>query len=159
MPPAFRRLLAVLLMPLAASCASLRGKAGPAPAATRAEPENQLVGLIEMVNPEQEFVLIRCEVVPVLPREAELTTLGADGSEASLVLTPERKGRHLTADIRSGRPQVNQFVFYRAGSAPETAPEPPPAAPPPARPPGLPGMPSLPSLPGLPPGFEPPPGP
>ena len=155
-----RRLLVLLLLPLATSCSSLRfGKAKPAADTAPEGPTEVLVGTIELVNPEQDFVLIRCEVIPVLPDRAELTAVGLDGSESKLVLAPERKGRHLTADIRDGQPQLRQLVIYRRGpasapaspAAPE-APTPPEAPTAPAAPPAPAG---LPSLPGLPPGYLP----
>ena len=152
-----RCLLLCLLLPLATSCASLRfGKAKPAADTAPEVPAEVFIGIIELVNPEQDFVLIRCEVIPVLPAGAELTAVGADGSESKLVLAPERKGRHLTADIRDGHPQLRQFVVYRrspGASASPTTPATPdaPSTPPlPAAPP-MPG--GLPALPGLPPGY------
>ncbi len=161
MPRALRRLILLLLLPAAASCSSLRfGKRTSRDTPPPAEPVEVYVGTIELVNPEQDFVLIRCEVVPALPDAAELTAVTADGSESRLVLAPERKGRHLTADIREGRPQVNALVYHlrKPGSAPPASAKPaatPPLAPPSA-PGGLPVLPALPSLPGLPPGYTPP---
>lgn len=155
-----RRLLLLLLLPLATSCSSLRfGKTKPAADTPPEAPAEILVGTIELVNPEQDFVLIRCEVIPVLPDRAELTAVGADGSESKLVLTPERKGRHLTADIREGSPQLRQLVIYQR--SPSSAPASPAAPEAPATPaaPASPPMPGgLPSLPGLPPGYLPSPG-
>jgi hypothetical protein len=155
-----RRLLLLLLLPLATSCASLRfGKAKPTANPAAEAPAEVFIGTIELVNPEQDFVLIRCEVIPALPAGAELTAVGADGSESKLVLAPERKGRHLTADIREGRPQLRQFVVYRR--SPSSAPAGPitPEAPATPAAPAAPPMPGgLPSLPGLPPGYLPSPG-
>lgn len=155
-----RRLLLLLLLPLATSCASLRfGKPKQAADTTPETPAEVFVGTIELVNPEQDFVLIRCEVIPVLPDQAELTAVGADGSESKLVLAPERKGRHLTADIRDGSPQLRQLVVYRrspsSASPSPAAPEAPATPTPPAAPPSPAG---LPTLPGLPPGYLPSPG-
>lgn len=154
-----RRLILLLLLPLATSCASLRSdKSKAKPAADPSPPTEILVGMIELINPEQDFVLIRCEVVPSLPAGAELTALAADGSVSRLVLAPERKGRHLTADIREGRPQLRQLVVYRR--APDSPPTDSPAQPatpdPSAQPTLAPPMPGvLPTLPGLPPGYLP----
>ena len=155
-----RRLLLLLLLPLATSCAALRfGKTKPAADTAPEAPTEVLVGTIELVNPEQNFVLIRCEVIPVLPDRAELTAVGTDGSESKLMLAPERKGRHLTADIREGSPQLRQWVIYRR--SPSSAPANPavPEAPTtPAAPTTPPAPAGLPSLPGLPPGYLPSPG-
>lgn len=161
MPSALRRLILLLLLPAAVSCSSLRfGKRKSQDKTPPAEPAEVFVGTIELVNPEQDFVLIRCEVVPFLPDTAELIAVAADGGESRLVLAPERKGRHLTADIREGRPQVHALVYHfrKPGSAAPTSATPaatPPSAPP-AAPGGLPVLPGLPSLPGLPPGYTPP---
>ncbi len=157
-----RCLLLCLLLPLVTSCASLRfGKAKPAATTLPEAPAEVFVGTIELVNPEQDFVLIHCEVIPVLPAGAELTAVGADGSESKLVLAPERKGRHLTADIRDGHPQLRQLVVYRRNSGAAASPTTPATPDAPATPatPAAPPMPGgLPSLPGLPPGYLPSPG-
>lgn len=152
-----RRLLLLLLLPLATSCASLRlGKTKPAAKPPPEAPAEIFVGTIELVNPEQDFVLIRCEVIPVLPAGAELTAVAADGSESRLVLAPERKGRHLTADIREGRPQLRQFVVYRRSADTPSAPISPAPPDTPAALPAAPPLPGgLPSLPGLPAGYLP----
>jgi hypothetical protein len=153
-----RRLLLLMLLPLATGCASLRfGKTKPTAGTPPEAPAEVFVGTIELVNPEQDFVLIHCEVIPVLPDRAELTAVGLDGSESKLVLAPERKGRHLTADIREGQPQLRQFVVYRRSpaSTPATTPTAPNAPAEPAAPAAPHAPAGLPSLPGLPPGYLP----
>lgn len=126
---------------LLAGCSlAKRDRPKPEPAGTR----TTLVGIVEMVNPEQNYVLIRCEQVPVLAAGTPLVALDASGAEAALTLSPERKGRYLTADIRSGQPQVSNLVLHRTSassepaSAPATSPEsavaPPTAVPPPTSP-------------------------
>ncbi len=123
---------------LLAGCSlAKRDRPKPAPAGTR----TTLVGIVEMVNPEQNYVLIRCDQVPVLAAGTPLVALDASGAEAALTLSPERKGRYLTADIRSGQPQVSNLVLHRTSASPEPAsapaasPEsavPPPTAVPPS---------------------------
>lgn len=84
-------------------------------------PKTTLIGIVEMVNPEQNYVLIRCEQVPALGAGAELVALDATGVESKLKLTPERKGRYLTADITNGSPKVANLVIYKtSGNAPLT---------------------------------------
>lgn len=111
----FRSLFLGLL--LAGCSLAKRDRPKPEPAGTR----TTLVGIVEMVNPEQNYVLIRCEQVPVLAAGTALIALDASGAEAALVLSPERKGRYLTADIRSGQPQVSNLVLHRTTASPATA--------------------------------------
>lgn len=114
---------------LLAGCSlAKRDRPKPAPAGTR----TTLVGIVEMVNPEQNYVLIRCDQVPVLAAGTPLVALDASGAEAALTLSPERKGRYLTADIRSGQPQVSNLVLHRTSASPESAVPPPTAVPPPS---------------------------
>lgn len=156
-----RRLLLLLLLPLATSCGSLRfGKTKPVAKPAPEAPAEVFVGTIELVNPEQKFVLIHCDVIPVLPDRAELSAVSADGNESRLVLAPERKGRHLTADIREGTPQLRQLVIYRRSPSSVPATPAAPATPAvPANPAAPPAPAGLPALPGLPPGYLPTPPP
>lgn len=112
------------------------------------------IGTVQMVNPEQEYVLIRCEQLYNLPPGTEVTAISPEGKPALLKLTPERKGWFWTADIQEGSPETGHVVFYRKNGA--ALPDMPtqPAAPAPVS--GYPQPPSLglPSLPGLPMGFE-----
>lgn len=75
------------------------------------DPKVTLIGIVEMVNPEQNYVLIRCEQLLAIGPGTELTALDATGSISKLKLTPERKGRYLTADIVSGHPRVMNLVM------------------------------------------------
>jgi hypothetical protein len=95
-----------LLLP---SCGLLKKKQKPAPTA----PKNALIGIVEMVNPEQSYVLIRCDQTSMLPAGTELVVVDPAGEESSVRLTPERKGRYLTADIHSGQPKLGSFVVHR----------------------------------------------
>jgi hypothetical protein len=107
-----------------------------------------LLGMVEMVNPEQNYVLIRCDQMPALADGTQLTTLGADGSKATLLLTPERKGRYLTADIKEGQPAVNHLVLLPKSSLPPPPAVTEPSAP--VQPPTHPGRTQLPILPDIP---------
>ncbi len=100
-------------------------KGGPVGQAT-------LIGMIEMVNPEQNYVVIRSDAPPSLPAGTELLGLGADGSKSKLVLSPERKGFYLTADIKEGNPVVSNLVLLpRENLEPKAEPPPPSSTPPP----------------------------
>lgn len=84
-----------------------------------------LIGIIEMVNPEQNYVLIRCEQMPSISAGTELSALSSDGKKTKLILTPERKGHYLTADIKEGVPEVRNLVLLSPSSLPTpAAPEP-----------------------------------
>jgi hypothetical protein len=127
-------------------CVGCVSKKKPAPEPTR---KSTLIGIIEMVNPEQNYVLIRCDQVPALSPGTELTALSADGRKAKLLLTPERKGHHLTADIKEGVPEVSHLVLLAYSEAPApTAPTPvvTPALPNTGRAPAM-TMPTLPDIP------------
>ncbi|MEN3940771.1 hypothetical protein WJU23_05710 [Prosthecobacter sp. SYSU 5D2] len=105
-----------LLLP---GCGLFKKEEKPAPTG----PKTTLIGVVEMVNPEQSYVLIRCEQPPLLPTGTELVAVDPAGGESSIRLTPERKGRYLTADIKSGQPKVGSFVMHRTtGDAPVNTP-------------------------------------
>jgi hypothetical protein len=116
------------LIPLLAGCDMLKSnRAETKPEQTPAGGGQALIGMVEQVNPEQRYVLIRCEQVLGLPAGTELTALDASGAKSRLVLTPERKGYYLTADIKEGSPQVNNLVMYRSASSAAAASQPQPA--------------------------------
>lgn len=119
--------------------AKVKNKKG-APAAEVSQGE--IIGVIEMVNPEQKYVLIRCDHLPTFPTGTELTSTDAMGTPSKLSVTPEHKGYYLTADIKSGSPQVANLVTHQksphASSAPKTTPAAPAAPAPPASPPPIP---------------------
>lgn len=87
-----------------------------------------LIGLIALVNPEQKFVLIQTEGAPTMPVGHTLNALDATGSTSELIITPEKKGTYITADIKSGNPRIGNLVMYRPqkqGTAtPPTTPSP-----------------------------------
>lgn len=136
-------LLFSMLSCLLCSCGLFKRKEEPKPTG----PKTTLVGIVEMVNPEQNYVLIRCEQVPALGPGTELIALDATGVESKLKLTPERKGRYLTADITGGQPKVMNLVIYRtSGAETPTVPTAPVPAPVP-----MPEVPPIPLEPGVPP--------
>ncbi|MBE7496540.1 MAG: hypothetical protein HS117_16475 [Verrucomicrobiaceae bacterium] len=86
----------------------------------------RLIGVIEMVNPEQNYVLINCEQRHHLPAGTELIVLDATGGKSKIVITPERKGNYLTADIKEGMPAVSSLVLLKLRES-DTLPAPPAA--------------------------------
>lgn len=75
--------------------------------------EFKMVGLVEMVNPEQSYVLINCDQRMNLPAGTELIAQNTDGTRVKLKVTPERKGNYITADIQEGVPQVRDLVLQQ----------------------------------------------
>jgi hypothetical protein len=144
---------ALLLLASLLLIAGCKSKARPKP-----EPTGQatLIGIIEMVNPEQNYVLIRCEPMPSILPGTELVALSSNGTKSKLVLTPEKKGYYVTADIKEGHPEVHHLVLVQRSQVPVTDPlaaaVSDPAATTPAAPArSIPYQP-LPSLPGFTPG-------
>lgn len=92
--------------------------------------EAKVIGVIEMVNPEQNYVLINCEHQVDIPAGTEIISQGVNGTNGKLKVTPERKGNYITADIVEGSPQVRDLVIYKVESSfepeqpaqPQTAP-------------------------------------
>jgi len=86
--------------------------------------EAKVIGVIEMVNPEQNYVLINCEQRLNIPAGTEIVSQCADGSKTKLKVTPERKGNYITADITEGVPQLRDLVLYKIkpGEVPAPAP-------------------------------------
>jgi len=84
-----------------------------------------LVGIVELVNPEQQFVLIKAQPGISLPPGHSLMALDATGALSELVISAERKANHVTADIKSGNPRVGNLVAY----LPKNQTNPSPSAP------------------------------
>lgn len=123
------------------SCGSLRKKGPEAVKGTENAPggPTYLIGLVELVNPEQKFVLIRTETKVAIPAGHSLIAIDATGAQTKLKVSPETKQNFLTADIADGTPRVGNLVIYRPGqqgtaagpqSAPGAAVAPPVEAPP-----------------------------
>jgi len=92
--------------------------------------EAKVIGVIELVNPEQNYVLINCEQRLNIPAGTEIVAQGPGGAKTKLKVSPERKGNYITADITEGVPQLRDLVLYQVkpgelpaapGSAAETA--------------------------------------
>ncbi len=94
-----------------------------------------VIGMIDMVNPEQRFVLIRMATTLAIPPGTELSTTTQKGEAVKLKVSPEHKGSFLTADILSGNPERQNVVLYQ----------------PPGPQPATPGSPALPGAAPLPP--------
>lgn len=135
-----------LLTCILAACAS-KPESKPKPTG-----QSTLIGMVEMVNPEQNYVLIRCDQVLSLNAGTEVTALRSDGHKSKLVLTPERKGYYLTADIKEGQPAVSDLVLIQSGNLPtkEASLPPSPAAPVQPSAPGSSGSFTMPLLPEIP---------
>lgn len=109
-----------------------------------------LIGIIEMVNPEQNYVLIHCEPMPSLAPGTELIALSANGTKSKLLLTPEKKGYYVTADIKEGSPQIHNLVLVQRSGDAATTPAAAPAAPAAPTAPMIPsGYQPMPFLPGI----------
>jgi len=82
------------------------------------KPEGDVViGSIEMVNPEQKFVLIRTNAPLVIPAGSKLFSYSPSGLKAILKVSPERKLSLLAADIEEGYPQRGLPVFMTLENA------------------------------------------
>jgi len=75
--------------------------------------EAKLVGTVELVNPEQNYVLINCDQRHNLPVGTEIIAQSPDGTKAKLKVSPERKGNYITADITEGEPEVRDLVLWQ----------------------------------------------
>jgi hypothetical protein len=76
------------------------------------------IGLIEMVNPEQRFVLVRTNANILYTKGTLLETRTPAGTVAKLIVTPERKTNLISADIMEGLPQKGDAVMLPGNSAP-----------------------------------------
>ncbi|MFN7562596.1 MAG: hypothetical protein ACK5TH_12510 [Prosthecobacter sp.] len=119
-------LLLCLLLPLT-GCGLLKKKQPPPPKDNRTG-QARVIGVIEMVNPEQNYVLINCDTRPTLEAGVELIALDSNGQKSKLVVTPERKGNYLTADIKEGTPSVGCLALQKIRES-DKLPAPPSAAP------------------------------
>ena len=77
-----------------------------------------LIGVIEMVNPEQRFVLIRTEVNMPIHTGTLLEARAANGGKTKLIVTPEKKLHLVSADITEGFPQAGEMVVLVAAEQP-----------------------------------------
>jgi hypothetical protein len=79
--------------------------------ADNSKTQTLLVGTVELVNPEQQYVLVQCSPNVIVQSGAELTCLDATGSTSTVVVTPERKGNFIAADIKEGTPRLKNLVL------------------------------------------------
>lgn len=112
----FTRFLAVLLLLPCGSCGTVRNLM-----AKREKPSKQdkkddgkrdtVIGTIELVNPEQKFVLIRAQGRYIIQPGTKLHALSESGLKSVLQISPESKQTFLSADILEGFPKQGQTVI------------------------------------------------
>ena len=109
-----RHLCLPLLLGLS-SCTYLENKFGSLKTSSEDKSVGQakVIGVIELVNPEQNYVLINCEHRVDIPAGTEIISQGVNGTDAKLKVTPERKGNYITADITQGTPLVRDLVLFQ----------------------------------------------
>lgn len=91
----------------------------PAEAAKEEPPKQDMaIGLVEVVNPEQQFVLVRTESRMTLPPGTKLITQPQTGNKASLIVTPESKQNFISADIVEGFPKRGDVVILPVAGQP-----------------------------------------
>ncbi len=156
----YRLLIHLLLCGCLLQCASQKDPSTTPIEGTENSPDGPgfLVGIVEFVNPDQRFVLIKTQGTANIPSGAKLTALDATGALSEVVVSPERKGSHLTADIQSGSPRAGNLVVYQPDkkSVPATSSFPAMTASPPHSPAS--SGPGVEWREGQPPPLEPPPG-
>lgn len=133
------RVIACALLPLLGSCSALKKQKDGLVQGSENSPDGPayLIGLVELVNPEQQFVLIRTEGAVKVPPGDQIITIDATGAQSKLKVTPEKKQNHLTADILEGNPKVGNLVVHRPAQQqvkPVTPPSAPATPPPPSAP-------------------------
>lgn len=95
-------------------------------AADAGQKKDMFIGVIESVNPEQKFVLIRLDRRLIVPAGTTLDVRSAEGQKSTLVVTPEHKLSFLSADITSGTPGVGDIVILPQQAAAVVTPAVPP---------------------------------
>lgn len=91
------------------------------PKAENITPEEIVLGVIEIVNPEQHFVLIRTETNFNVSSGTVLETRPVSGTKTKLVASPEKKSNFVSADIAEGYPQQGETVVI-VSTQPTAAP-------------------------------------
>jgi hypothetical protein len=108
------RILACALLSLLGACSALKKKDGLVEGSENSpEGPTYLIGLVELVNPEQRFVLIRTEGAVKVPPGDQIIAIDATGAQSKLKVTPEKKQNFLTADILEGNPKVGNLIVHR----------------------------------------------
>lgn len=113
------RIFLLLSLCLLSSCGALQKltTGRPKKPEKKDEPNQVNVGTIELVNPDQHFVLIRTLAHLMVPAGTELFSTNNLGQVTKYKVTPERKGSFLAADVVAGNPQKNEMVMFHATSA------------------------------------------
>lgn len=149
-----RAVLCVLMVAVLASCGLVQRGVNSLllkpqkPSKALAANQETFIGLVEAVNPEHKFVLVRMEVRQPIPAGTKLETRPQKGLRALLTVTPERKLSFLSADITEGLPVRGDVVVITrqaaaamsatvtpAAPSPSPNPGPAPLLPPPSEPP------------------------
>lgn len=79
----------------------------------KSETRSRLVGRIASVPTGEDFVLIESYGPWRVPDGGLLSGIGTEGRSSNLVVTGEKLGQHVAADIRSGVAKVGDSVYYR----------------------------------------------
>lgn len=134
MSPISRTLFAATLCLALVSCGLVKRFGKKKEADKPEKSESQVIGVIEMVNPEQRFVLIRTESRMTVAAGQEITAVDSAGVESKLKVTPEKKQHYLTADVLEGNPKTGHLVIHRrpVGAEIPTTPVTPPVQPSPS---------------------------
>jgi hypothetical protein len=82
--------------------------------AVESEAAPRLVGRIDSVSAEDDFVLIESYGPWRVAEGSILTGSGSEGRTSNLVVTGEKLGQHAAADVRSGVAKVGDSVYYRS---------------------------------------------
>lgn len=123
----FTRFLAVLLLLPCGSCGTV-GKLMAKKEKTSKEDKKDdgkrdtVIGTIELVNPEQKFVLIRAQGRYIIQPGTKLHALSESGVKSVLQISPESKQTFLSADILEGFPQRGHTVIVPYDPTAETGP-------------------------------------
>lgn len=104
------RIALLLSLSLLSSC-SFFGSGSGEP--VESETKSRLVGRIALVPSQENFVLIESYGPWQVPEGGLLSGIGAEGRTSNLVVTGEKLGQHVAADIRLGVAKVGDAVYYR----------------------------------------------
>lgn len=92
------------------------GAAAVVPAEPPAAPVDALVGVIDRLGAEAKFVVILLEPGQQAKEGDELIVRFADVDVGKVKVSPERKGRFITADVVSGTVEKGYEVVRRPGA-------------------------------------------
>lgn len=104
----------------------------------------QAVGVVEMVNPDQKYVLVRTRGRMLVNPGTELFAMDGTGGQSKLKVSPEKKQDFLIADVVSGTPHIGNVVLFKPDKSavpPATPPNQPVVSPNSPPPPDLPVQP------------------